>query len=368
MRTLLIIGFIALLNILTCCQPEKSSELVVDINIPDPPASENLSSLIDSYEIISLDNNPDAYIENPSRTILCDSLFLIKNESNQSILIFNYLGRYIKSISKRGRGPNEYLYITDFTYNPTENSVSIYDNDKIKKYSLDGEFISEIKLGLRPNKATRIDLNHTIIEKVMPTGDSISDFYIRLVDNDFKTKSARLPLKPLTGPGFGTEGQNFRTSINGDHAYFFSYFGDTVYHINSQSIKPAFAFKYKRKIITVTNGTGNYDVDPNEALRYLSFFEIGDLNLLYYSFKNIGYCFVFNTSNNNSKLYKSTFLIRDSFNNQASLLIDAMSLDRFIELNDPEKKKCQNLTVLNAALKDQIKGFQCIIKIKFSEL
>jgi len=367
MRTLLIIGFIALFNILTCCRPEKIG-LVVDINVIDPPASENLSSLIDSYKIIALDNSPDAYIKNPSRTIFCDSLILIKNESNQSIVIFNYLGKYLKSISKRGRGPNEYLYITDFTFNPIDKTVSIYDSDKEKKFNLDGEFISEIKLGFRPNKATRLDPNYTILEKVIPSGDSISDFYIRLVNEDFKTKSALLPIKPLTGPGFGTEGQNFRTLINGDHAYFFSYFGDTVYHIDSKSIRPAFAFKYKRKIITITDGTGEYNVDPKEALRYLSFFEIGDLNLLFYNFKNIGYCFAFNSSNNNSKLLKSTFMIREIVNNQANLLIDAMSLDKFVELNDPDKKRCLNLTVLNAALTAPTKDFQCIIKIKFSEL
>lgn len=367
MKSLFIISFFTVYSILTCCRPEKR-ESVLDIKVIDPPASENLSSLIASYEIIALDNIPDAYIKNPSRAFYCDSLILIKDESSQKIVIFNYLGKYLKAVAKQGHGPNEYLYISDYTFDPTKKINTVYDNYKVKDFTLDGEFIYETKLGFRPYRATRLDQRYTIIEKVMPSGDSISDFYIRLVNENFKTKSVRSPIKPLTGPGFGTEGQNYRTSVNGDHAYFFSYFGDTVYHIDNKSIKPIFAFNYRRNIITVTNGTGKYDVNPTEALRYFSFFEIGNLNLLYYNFKNAGYCFVFNSSNTNSKLYKSTFLIKDSYNNQANILIDAMFLEKFIEQNDPNKEKCLNLTLLDSILLATIKDFQCIIKIKLSEL
>lgn len=366
MRTLLIIGFFTLLS-MTGCQPEKKGS-VIDIIISDASTSEQLSSLIHSYEIVKLDSRPEAFIKNPSRTIYCDSLILIKDESNQSIVIFNYKGKYLKTFSKRGRGPSEYLYISDYTFNPSENIISVYDNDKVKKFNLDGEFISETKLGFRPSKATRFDPNNTIIEKVMPSGDSISDFYIRLVGEDFKTKSALLPIKPLTGPGFGIEGQNIRTLVNGDHAYFFSYFADTVYHIDRKTIQPVYAFKYPKKVISVTNSTGEYDFDPNDALRYLSFFEIRDLNLLYYTYKNTNYCFVFNTSGSNSKLYRSTFTIRDVSDYQANILIDATSLNRFIELNDSDKKRCANLTDLNAALADSVKDYQCIIKISFQKI
>jgi len=367
MRPIQITVIFILLNVLTCCHPEKNV-LIREINVIDPPTSENLSSLIDSYEIIQLDRIPDAYIANPGRTFYTDSLILIKNGSNQNIVIFDNNGKYLNSIDKRGRGPNEYLYITDFTFNTDDKTVSIYDNDKLKKYNLDGEYISEYNLGFRPSKVTELDTKYSIIEKVMPSGDSISDFYIRLVNDDFKTIVARNPLKPLSGPGFGTEGQNFRTSLNGDHAYFFSYTGDTVYHINHNSIKPVIAFKFKRNIITITNGTGEYDVDPNEALRYLSFFEIGDLNLLFYNFKNEDYCFAFNSSNSNSKLYRSNFGVSNVYDKRANILIDAFYLEEFIEKNDPEKERCLNITVLEAIINDSIKDFQCVVKIKFKEL
>ncbi len=366
MKSIQIAGIFVLL-FMTCCRPETNG-LVREITVIDPPTSEKLSSLIDSYEIIQLDGTPNAYIGNPGRSIYTDSLILVKNESNQNIVIFENNGKYLNSIDKRGRGPKEYLYITDFTFNADDKTVSIYDNEKLKKYNLDGEYISEYNLGFRPSKVTKFDTKYSIIEKVMPSGDSISDFNIRLVNDDFKTIVARNPLKPLSDPGFGTEGQNFRTSLNGDHAYFFSYTGDTVYHINHNSIKPVIAFKFKRNIITITNGTGEYDVDPNEALRYLSFFEIGDLNLLFYNFKNEGYCFAFNSSNSNSKLYRSNLGIRDVYDNRANILFDALYIEEFIESIDPEKSNCKNLEKLEAIMSDFLKDYQCIVSIKFKKL
>jgi hypothetical protein len=367
MKAILIIWLVLIVNIFTSNQQEKRGS-VIDIKVPDPSASGDLSSIVKSYDILSLENSPEAYIKNRSRTIFTDSLILIKNESDQSIVIFNNKGKYLKTISKKGRGPEEYLYISDFTFDPKTRVISIYDTDKEKRYSFDGKFISESKLGFRINKVTRLDGSNLILEKVFPSGDHLTDFNIRLVNNDYSTKSARLPIKPLKGPGFGIEGQYIRTLINRDHGYFFSYYGDTIYHIDNKSIKPAYALKYKRDIITCTDGTGEYNTDPDEALRNLSFYELGDINLLYYGFKNSGYCFAFNTSGNKSKLFKAGFVISDCFNDQAFIFIDAMSLEKFIVRNDPEMKKCTNLKELKSILADPEKGFQCFIRINISEL
>ncbi len=357
----------SVLLILSSCNPSINSS-IREIDVIEQPVAGDLSTLIQSYEVLLLDKKPDAYISNPGRIIYTDSLILIKNESNQSIVIFNNTGEYLSTISKRGRGPEEYLYISDFTYDPNDKIITIYDSEKAKYFNLEGKFISETKLGFRPSKALNIGSCCTLIEKVMPSGDSISDFHLRLFDKEFNTVSARLPIQPLSGPGFGTEGQTYRTSINGDHAYFFSYFGDTIYHINNQYISPVYALKYHSNIITVTDGTGNYNVDPLTSLRYLSYFEIGEINLLYYSLDNNHYCFVFNSSDNTTKLYNSTFKIRDTFKDHGNILIDAIHLDSFIEKNDANKTKCKNIELLNKALKEQTEGFQCIVRLKLSNL
>lgn len=343
-------------------------ENVKVIRVTSSSAAGELSSLIKSYEIIPLDDNPEAYIKNPLREIFSDSLILIHDGFAQKIVIFNKSGKYINSISKKGRAPNEYLYITDFSFNPTDRLVSVIDRDKIKRYNLNGEFLDETKVAFQLGKMTKISPDLTILEKVIPSEDQSSNFYIRLIDQNFKTIDARFPIKPLNGPGFGTEGQNFRTIINGDHAFFFSFFGDTVYHIDQKAIKPVYSFNYDKKIITVTNGTGQYDTDPDQALRYLSFFEIKDLNLLFYTFKKKGYCFAFNSTNTKSRLYESSFSIRDVFEGKGIILYDSMYLGKLIEKIDPAKSKCINKVILGRILQKTEDASQTIIKIDFSNL
>lgn len=350
---------------LACNSPEN--ELVKKIHVTDSPVVGELSSLIKSYEIIPLDNNLIAYIQSPAREIFTDSLILIM-DGDKKIIIFNRSGKYINSISKQGKGPNEYLFINDFFYNASDGLVSIIDNDKIKRFNLKGDFINETNIGFKTGRITKLSLDLYIIENSLPSGDSTTDYHIRLVNEDFITKFSRMPIKPLRCPGFGTEGQNYRTLINGNHAYFFSYFGDTVYHIDHRSIRPVYSFDYDKKIITVTEGTGEYDIDPDQAYRYLSYFELTDLNLLFYIFKKNIYCLAFNASNSNSRLYNTSFIFRDVVDGKGILLLNSMMLGDVIEKLDPDKTKCANPEILDKALMDNENGSQCIIKVSFMQL
>jgi hypothetical protein len=341
--------------------------MVKNIHVTSSPVAGELSSLIESYEVIPLDNNPSAYIRNPAREIFTDSLILIL-DGDKKIVVFDRYGKYLNSISKQGRGPTEYLFINDFSYNASDRLVSILDKDRIKKFNLNGDFINETRLGFNPSRITNLSPDLYIIEKKIPSGDSISDYYIRLVNEDLTTISARLPIKPLGGPGFGTEGQNVRTIINGDHAFFFSYFADTVYHIDNKSIRPVYSFNYDKKIIAVTNGTGEYDFDTDQAYRYLSYFEFEDLNLLFYLFRNNAYCLAFNASTSISKLYNTTFIIRNVADGKGILLIDSMTLGRLIEGFDPDKTKCSNPDILDNVLVENESGGQYIIKVSFMQI
>jgi hypothetical protein len=360
-RFLFLITFLTIVSI--SCDSSKN-ELVKNIQVTNSPVVGELSSLIESYEIIPLDSNPSAYIKYPAREIFTDSLILIL-DGDKKIVVFNKYGKFLSSISKQGRGPNEYLFINDFSYNTSDRLVSILDKDKIKRFNLKGDYINETRLGFNPSRITNLSPDLYIIEKKIPTGDSISDYYIRLVNEELTTISARLPIKPLGGPGFGTEGQNVRTIINGDHAFFFSYFADTVYHVDNNSIRPAYSFNYDKKVIAVTNGTGEYDFDPDQAYRYLSYFEFEDLNLLFYLFRNNAFCLAFNASNSITKLYNTSFIIRNVADGKGILIVDSMSLSKLIEGFDPDKTKCSNPDILDNALAQNERGGQYILKVSF---
>lgn len=359
--------FIILLTLLSISCDHTKSELVKNVDVTNSPIEGELSSLIESYEIIPLENTPNAYMNNPGGETFTDSLIIFRN-GDKKIVIFNKSGKYLNSISKQGRGPDEYQFINGFTFNTSDKLVSIRDNNKIKRFNLNGDFIDETELGFRSSVITRFGPDQFIVEKMLPSGDSISDYYIRLVNKEFTTISARLPIKPLGGPGFGIEGQIYRTMVNGDHAYFFSYFADTVYHIDNKSIKPAYSFIYDKNIISVTNGTGEYEFNPDQAYRYICFYELADLNLLFYSFNNNNYCLAFNSSNTISKVYNASFAIRNVVDDRGIIIYENFLLGKLIERIDPNKTKCSNPEVLNKTLDENERDGQCIIKVSFRPL
>lgn len=336
---------------------------VKNINVKYTPGAGELSALIKSYEILPLDAKPEAYVKNPCREIFSDSLILIMDGSQNKVMIFNSKGRFINSISKKGRGPQEYNYITDFFFNSASRVVSVVDRDKIKCYNIKGEFIKEVSLEFNPNRITFLPPDSHIVEKVVPTDHPESDYYIRLTNKDFRTQSARLQLKPLTGPGFGVEGQIYRTLVNGKTGYFFSYFGDTVYHINNEQIRPAYTFNYDKKTTIVTDGTLNPKVD--ETYRYLNYFELQELNMLFYTFREEHFCLVFNPKSSSVKTYKTTFVLRDVVDGKGIILTNSLSVGKLIEKIDPVKKKCSNPAILESILKDNESGIQCFVKISF---
>jgi hypothetical protein len=342
---------------------ENSKTLLKEYNINISHVTDSLQSAIKSYTILRLDNQPDAYITFVTKFILTDQYLLFKNESKQSIIIYDKSGKYINSISKKGRGPGEYLYISDFMFDEKTREITICDLDRLKKYSFNGDFLSEQKIDSRISNILRMDNGNLVSEKGLPTDNPQTNFHLRILSDKLEVLAKRLPIIPSGGPGFGIEGQIYRTALNKDYAYFFSYTGDTIYHISDNIIRPVYLLKYDKPIITTTDGTGTYKSDPNESYRQLGYYEIGDISLLLFNYKNQGYCFSFNQLTGHSKSFFTRFPVYRVYDNQLILITNSMHLKRTIEKIDSEKSKCKNVSDLDKALLNYKDDFQTIILI-----
>lgn len=340
---------------------DNSKTLLKEYNINISHVSDSLQSAIKSYTILRLDNQPEAYIPFISKFILADQYLLFKNESKQSIIIYDKSGKYINSISKKGRGPGEYLYISDFMFDETTRDITICDNDRLKKYSFNGDFISEQKFDSGISKIIRMDNGNLVSEKSLPTDNPQTNYHLRILTNKLEVLAKRLPIIPSGGPGFGLEGQTYRTALNKDYAYFFSYTGDTIYHISGNNIKPVYLLKYDREIITTTDGTGTYKSDPNESYRQLGYYEIGDISLLLFNYKKQGYCYSFNQLTGQSRSFFTRFPIQGVYKKKLIMITNSMYLKKTIERIDPEKNKCINQSDLDSALQNYTDDFQTVI-------
>ena len=80
----------------------------------EPNSKIKLSEIItDHYRIIPLETKKECLIGSINKIVKSDSIFyVLSNESK--IQTFSYEGKYLSTLEKIGRGPEEYTYIGDF--------------------------------------------------------------------------------------------------------------------------------------------------------------------------------------------------------------------------------------------------------------
>jgi len=120
----------------------KEIQLNLSGRIPDI----ELSNLIKESFFIKLQTTNYAIIGNIDKIYLCnDTLFL---SDGKSIYIFNSQGEFLNKITRSGKGPFEYLYISDFSVNTNSKTIEIFCRGlkKFIRYDFNGKYIEENKI------------------------------------------------------------------------------------------------------------------------------------------------------------------------------------------------------------------------------
>ena len=96
---------------------------------------------IDYVKLRSTENNPIGEVD--ALWITPDNIVVADYNLSKSIFIFDRLGRLQATISRLGRGPQEYLSIFDVVLTPDRQRVAVLDNHgkKILYYDLAGNFL-----------------------------------------------------------------------------------------------------------------------------------------------------------------------------------------------------------------------------------
>lgn len=104
-------------------------------------------SLTDSLTCtyIPLETNNNCLIGDIHKIILSSGYFLIQSDEN--LFQFDINGKFVRKIASQGRGPGEYLGITDYSVDDSTLHIHILDvyGQKIVIYNMLGEFIEEKK-------------------------------------------------------------------------------------------------------------------------------------------------------------------------------------------------------------------------------
>ena len=103
---------------------------------------------IETIEFVPLETTGNNFCPDHGRIKYRRGYWLVGNFDY--LLIFSEDGKLISRISAKGKGPEEYHWISDFDLLPDQNQIVIADNKKMTFFSLDGTFIEKKPLPLQP--------------------------------------------------------------------------------------------------------------------------------------------------------------------------------------------------------------------------
>jgi len=185
---------------------------------------------------IPLITTPKNVIPRINNIIVCNSYFL--TYGNNSVNMFRYDGSFITEVGTKGRGPNEYLSISDIDINPENESIYIASVEKFLVYNKNGRFLRTFE---NPQKRERMSFKFTedgILCYYFNDFGNIENSYI-LIDTmgqAIKYYPNRYPWKRKV-PGVFYQGENIFYKFN-NHLFKKEIYCDTIFSFTNTEFKP----------------------------------------------------------------------------------------------------------------------------------
>jgi len=138
---------LCLVVLCSCSDNTSTNTQVIDIESAVGTGSVyNVSEILKDIRYIRLETIP-ASIIGEIRNIIVENEKIYVLASNNIVTIFDINGKYLNTLSRIGRGPQEYLYILDFAVNPQGNIVIASQEAEILEYNSDLKFVRKISPG-----------------------------------------------------------------------------------------------------------------------------------------------------------------------------------------------------------------------------
>ena len=142
---------LSVLFILTSCKkfsPENNLKVRITVPLLRSDHQIMLSSISDSLQYIKLETTDECLIGGIDKIYsVGDKLIILDGRITNSIFFYNQYGAFINKINKKGRGPGEYIAISDIAINDKDEEIIIWDirSRKLLFYSFGGDFLYDIE-------------------------------------------------------------------------------------------------------------------------------------------------------------------------------------------------------------------------------
>ena len=143
-------------TVVSCVQNDRPTIETIELqNIV--PEEVMLSDLTSGMETVQLETRDDCLIGQAGIIRIDSTHIYISDAVTRSILIFNrHDGKFTGKLNKSGRGPGEYLEITDFCIDPSAHTIEVLDRGGRQLLIYDMSDLSFIKAVSLPISASEL--------------------------------------------------------------------------------------------------------------------------------------------------------------------------------------------------------------------
>jgi hypothetical protein len=274
------------INLAICCKilfniillayaPCLFSQSIVKINIVEgmnEKGAIKLSDIVTEVTYIPLETLSNNLISHVDIIKITDEMFIVK-ASPVGLYLFDRNGKFLREISRNGKGPGEYNLLSSFSANQHNKSFYLYSKmpDQLLLYSFTGEFIKKYDCPQfqTTNEMEFISDNHLLLMFGNPEGKTPYSYMI--YDSEYNlVKSAVRPLQYFSNSATESKYEfSFYTSNNKLHVKE-NMLNDTLYQISSQmEFNPKYVFNSGRYTMPVSYKTQFLDYYKRQDFKYI---------------------------------------------------------------------------------------------------
>lgn len=196
-RCFILLGIICFLS---SCNTKNVEEYEVFQVDPELESKEGFDRFYRLKEVIPLETTDSSVMGDIMKVIALKDRIFVAAWNGKSIFIFNREGKYLSRIDKEGRGPGEYLRISDFMVTDEPEEIVVYAREgKLNYYDWDGNFLRQSKQDAFVSGVERLPDGSCVLNYALTLNTVFRDtaFMVRVTDPDGNCIKGFFPLPKL---------------------------------------------------------------------------------------------------------------------------------------------------------------------------
>lgn len=293
-RGLRYLSLTLLLIICGCRQSDQNQAEFIDVDVK---TQAELSEFFESFSYLELESDDSCYMVGIDKLIIDDERIYVLDERTNSVVIFDRAGGFINVIKKQGRGPHEYLHLSDFDVSSSGVYVLDRANEKIRLYSVSGEWLKDYELDNYYDYFQIVDQQYFYLGS-----DNSNSKGYNFIIYDIPNEKIIAEFDPF-GIDYGRKSaySPFLGRGPADCRYVSKEFDHTVYSLTPESMSPIYRFRFNTDASLPENIVEmDYDdlrdmvVNKPVVNSFMCFYETEDMLLLAYPLFNTTYALQYN--------------------------------------------------------------------------